>query len=161
MKKSKYNIIQVFLLCLCFSYIHNRNLQESTPENITPAPTSQKWIDKNKELIMTISIAVPTLLVIISILVSFYQIPLHRGFKCRCGERTKWFLKAFFYQIFGVFVLFYYLLKFFEKILDCIWPDTKEEDNKLKEDISQPKEENDQKKKKFFEMNDDTKEANK
>lgn len=86
--------------------------------------------------------------VLCAFIFSFFKVPLRRGHRCRCGERTKWFIKALFYEIFFIFVLFHNFIKIIFTILDLIWPDTKDEDNKLPE-------EKPEKNKKFIEFKED------
>jgi heme/copper-type cytochrome/quinol oxidase subunit 2 len=114
-------VIISFLKCYLFG-----NLQTVH----TNSQSQKSWIEQNYIFIIIVA---SSWLVISSILFAFCKIALRRGYKCRCGERTKWFIKALFYQIFIVFFILYYMFKAFNKLLDCICPDTKEEDNKLKE----------------------------
>jgi hypothetical protein len=113
-----------------------------------------EYYEDSKEYLQThqiilIAVCIGCFLLLTSLIVSCCKVPLRCGYRCRCGERTKWFLKALVYQIFFVYFVVEFLFKMFFKCLDCICPDTKLEDNKLSED----KPEN--KNKKFIEMRDE------
>lgn len=99
--------------------------------NQTPQSNTNKidW-----KLYLPIIIAVAAVYIIVAIIVCFWKVPLKRGYRCRCGERTKWFIKALVYEIFFIFVLLHWAIKGIFKLLDCFCPDTKTEDNKLPED---------------------------
>jgi hypothetical protein len=95
-----------------------------------------------------IGVGIGCFFLLTSIIYSFCKVPLKRGYRCRCCERTKWILKAFVYQIFFLFFIVEFLFRMLFKCLELCCPDTKTEDNKLSDEENQKK----SKQSKFLEL---------
>lgn len=138
----------------------------STTNTTTPlSPTQNKdtfhlSLNKNTfSLFIDISLSTKLLIIYTSIIIgiilllaliySFCQVPLKKGYSCRCCMRTKYFIKGIIFIILSPCVVLYYCMNAIFGCLDGFIPDKKLEDCKLDEPSEEKKE---KKKDKFVEL---------
>ena len=111
-----------------FSFISNKT---SNIDSETMNINFNDNINKNQFLITIILITLGILL--LSIIYSFWKVPLKKGYACRCCQRTKYFFKGLISLIFLPVTIIYYLINGLFGFLDGVFPDTRLEDCKLDE----------------------------
>ena len=128
-KKSNINKIQLNQIKQdFFSFISNKTLNiDSDTININ----FNYNLNKKKLFLITILITISLLL--LSLIYSFWKVPLKKGYACRCCQRTKYFFKGLISLIFLPVTIIYYLINGLFGFLDGVFPDTRLEDCKLDE----------------------------
>ena len=128
-KKSNINKIQLNQIKQdFFSFISNKTLNiDSDTININ----FNYNLNKKKLFLITILITISLLL--LSLIYSFWKVPLKKGYACRCCQRTKYFFKGLISLIFLPITIIYYLINGLFGCLDGVFPDTRLEDCKLDE----------------------------
>ena len=128
-KKSNINKIQLNQIKQdFFSFISNKTINvDSDTININ----FNYNLNKKKLFLITILITISLLL--LSLIYSFWKVPLKKGYACRCCQRTKYFFKGLISLIFLPVTIIYYLINGLFGCLDGVFPDTRLEDCKLDE----------------------------
>ena len=126
------------------SIVQNKTLNVESKDESIVIKMNYKINKRNLIIISLISIA---LLLLLSLIYSFWKVPLKKGYSCRCCQRTKYFCKGLISLIFLPVTIIYYLINGLFGFLDGVFPDTRLEDCKLDE-----VDDNDKSKKEFMEL---------
>ena len=150
-KKSNINKIQLNQIKQdFFSFISNKT---SNIDSETININFNYNINKNQLLISIILITLGILL--LSIIYSFWKVPLKKGYACRCCQRTKYFFKGLISLIFLPVTIIYYLINGLFGCLDGVFPDTRLEDCKLDEVDENINQKSNKKNNQFIELNEE------
>ena len=130
-KSKKININEKQLIQIkkdFFSFISNKTINDDSD---SIKINFNYNLNKKKLFIITLISTLSVLL--LSLIYSFWKVPLKKGYACRCCQRTKYFFKGLISLIFLPVTIIYYLINGLFGFLDGVFPDTRLEDCKLDE----------------------------
>ena len=106
----------------------------------------------NKKKFIRIILIILSSIIFLSIIYSFYKVPLKIGIPIQCCLRTKYIIKGFIFLIFFPLTSIYFLMNIVFSFIDGIFPDNNFEEERLEQtDVSMNK----KKEKNFMKFNEE------